>query len=75
VAEPPADDQQPWFEPGLLPALVRLTDRQRTAVVLRHGFGHSFGEISDVMGVSIPTVQKHVDRALVKLRKSLEVGS
>lgn len=75
VADPPDDFQQPWFEPGLLPALARLSDRQRTAVVLRHGFGHTFGEISEVMGVSIPTVQKHIDRALAKLRRSLEVGS
>ena len=57
-----------------MPALNRLSDRQRTAVILRHGFGHSYSEISDVMGVSIPTVQTHVDRALIKLRKALEVA-
>jgi RNA polymerase sigma-70 factor (ECF subfamily) len=75
VADPPEQDQQPWFEPLLLPALARLSDRQRTAVVLRHGFGYTYLEISEVMGVSIPTVQKHIDRALAKLRRSLEVGS
>lgn len=68
------EDQQPWFEPALVPALNRLSDRQRTAVILRHGFGHTYSEISDVMGVSIPTVQTHVDRALVKLRKAMEVA-
>jgi RNA polymerase sigma factor (sigma-70 family) len=75
VADPSEQDQQPWFEPVLLPALARLSDRQRTAVVLRHGFGYTYPEISEVMGVSIPTVQKHIDRALAKLRRSLEVGS
>ncbi len=75
VADPPDDVSQPWFEPGLLPALSRLSDRQRTAVVLRHGFGHTYTEISEVLGVSIPTVQKHIDRALKKLRRSLEVES
>lgn len=74
-AGPLAEEPQPWFEPGLLPALAGLSDRQRTAVVLRHGFGHTFSEISEVMGVSVPTVQKHVDRALVRLRRDLEVGS
>lgn len=74
IADPPTEYSQPWFEPGLEPALSRLSDRQRTAVVLRHGFGHTFAEIAEVMGVSIPTVQKHIDRALSKLRRSLEVG-
>ncbi len=73
VADPQYDEPQPWFEPALIPALAGLSDRQRTAVVLRHGFGHSYREISEVMGVSVATVQKHIDRALTKLRRTLEV--
>ena len=74
VADPRVDSSLPWFEPALVPELRRLSDRQRTAVVLRHSFGCTYDEISRVMGVSIPTVQKHVERALAKLRRSLEVA-
>ena len=69
---PVVDD--PWVEPRLEHVLGRLSDRQRIAVVLRHSFGYTLGEIADVMGVSISSVQKHVDRGLVKLRKGLEVS-
>jgi RNA polymerase sigma-70 factor (ECF subfamily) len=64
----------PWVEPELEPALRRLSDRQRLAVVLRHSFGYSYDEIAQVMGVSISTVQKHIERALAKLRRRLEVA-
>jgi len=74
VADPPVDVSLPWVEPGLVLELRRLSDRQRTAVVLRHSFGCTYDEISSVMGVSIPTVQKHVERALAKLRHTLEVA-
>ncbi|MGI9529531.1 MAG: RNA polymerase sigma factor [Acidimicrobiia bacterium] len=65
---------EPWVEPSLEPALDRLSDRQRTAVVLRHSFGYTLGDIAAVMGVSVSSVQKHVDRGLAKLRKGLEVS-
>jgi DNA-directed RNA polymerase specialized sigma24 family protein len=73
-ADPPVDASLPWVEPGLMRQLRRLSDRQRTAVVLRHSFGCTYDEISRAMGVSIPTVQKHVERALAKLRHTLEVA-
>ena len=57
-----------------MPELRRLSDRQRTAVVLRHSFGCTYEEISRVMGVTVPTVQKHVERALARLRRTLEVA-
>lgn len=65
----------PWVEPGLAAGLKNLSNNQRTAVVLRHSFGYSHAEIAQVMGVSVPTVQKHVERALAKLRRRLEVTS
>ena len=74
VADPPGEESLPWVEPELAPALRRLSERQRTAVILRHSFGCTYDEISQVMGVSIPTVQKHVERALAKLRRRLEVA-
>jgi RNA polymerase sigma factor (sigma-70 family) len=74
VGDPPGESSLPWIEPALEPALRRLSDRQRTAVVLKQSFGCTYDEISQVMGVSIPTVQKHIERALVKLRRRLEVA-
>lgn len=65
----------PWVEPGLGPALDRLSQRQRVAVMLRHSFGYTLDETAGVMGISISSVQKHVERGLAKLRRSLEVSS
>ena len=73
VADPPGDTSPPWVEPELETGLRRLSERQRTAVILRHSFGCTHREISEVMGVSIPTVQKHIERALGTLRRRLEV--
>ena len=74
VAFPPVDtDQWPWVEPALPTALARLSGKQRSAVLLVHSFGWTFPEAADLMGVGVSTVQKHVDRALTKLRDSLEV--
>ena len=73
VADPAPESHDPWVEPNLEPLLDGLSDRQRTAVVLRHSFGYTLGEIADVMGISVSSVQKHVDRGLARLRKGLEV--
>jgi DNA-directed RNA polymerase specialized sigma24 family protein len=70
--EPGTSAREPWVEPDLRRILNRLTERQRTAVVLRHGFGYTFEEIAQVMGISVSSVQKHVDRSLAKLRRGLE---
>ncbi len=72
--ELPDASSLPWIEPKLEPALMRLSGRQRLAVVLRNSFGYTYDEIADLMGVSITTVQKHNERALVKLRRRLEVS-
>ena len=76
---PDSDDplpavRDPWVEPRLERVLQRLPKRQRTAVVLRYSFGYTLGEIADAMGISVSSVQKHVERGLVKLRKGLEVS-
>ena len=70
--DPPTD--QPWVEPALPRALERLSKRQRTAVLLVKGYGCTFHEVADILGVSPNTVHKHVDRALIKLRNDLQVG-
>lgn len=67
---PPA----PWVEPVLPGALRRLSERQRAAVVLVHGYGWTLEEAGRVLGIGRSTVQRHVERALAKLRKALEVS-
>lgn len=63
----------PDVEPGLPAALRNLTDRQRTAVMLIHGYGFTLQEVSDLLGVNRSTVQRHLDRGIAGLRKALEV--
>jgi DNA-directed RNA polymerase specialized sigma24 family protein len=68
-------DEWPWVEPGLPTALAALTVAQRQAVVLIEGYGLSYTETADLLGVSRRTVQTHVRRALARLRSDLGVGS
>ncbi|MGN6696164.1 MAG: RNA polymerase sigma factor, partial [Aquihabitans sp.] len=70
-AIPPPD--APGFEPGLVPALARLTVRQRTAVVLVHGCGWTHQEVADALELSRSSVGTHVDRAMAQLRTELGV--
>lgn len=63
----------PEFEPGLPAALAALTDRQRVAVLLIHSFEWSFSEVADHLGISKSSVQRHVERGMSALRKSLGV--
>jgi DNA-directed RNA polymerase specialized sigma24 family protein len=71
----PAEQTEPWFEPGLARGLATLTGRQRTAVVLVHGFGWTLREVADVSGLRPTSVQNHLERGMAKLRASLEVPS
>ena len=63
----------PWVEPGLPLALAQLSERQRVAVYLVHGQEWSTREVSEFLGVSKTTVQKHVERGMKKLRRRLDV--
>ena len=72
LPEPPRSDP-PWVEPALPAALNRLSRNQRTAVLLIKGYGLGYREAAELLGMGISTVQKHVDRALRKLRTELEV--
>jgi DNA-directed RNA polymerase specialized sigma24 family protein len=71
---PPPAGGEPWVEPGLPKALAALTQHQRVAVVLCHGFEWTHREVADLLGVSPSTVQNHVERGLTKLRRDLEVN-
>jgi RNA polymerase sigma-70 factor (ECF subfamily) len=67
--------EMPWIEPGLPAALAALTTKQRVAVLLVHAFGWTYAETARVTGVSISTVEKHIERGLKKLRARLGGGS
>ncbi len=66
---------EPWFEPALEPALLALSEQQRVAVVLCHGFGWTHREVAGLLEVSTSSVQTHVERGLAHLRRALEVDS
>ncbi len=68
---PPSDDG--LYEPGLVPALARLTDRQRTVVVLVHGCGWTHREVADALELSRSSVGTHVERAMAQLRTEMGV--
>ena len=59
------------LEPGLGEALATLSVRQRTAVVLVHGFGWTLREVADHTGTRVTTVQNHLERGLTKLRRQI----
>lgn len=63
----------PHVEPELPAAVARLSERQRVAVVLVHGFGWTRPEVADLLGISVSAVNAHVARALAKLRFALGV--
>ena len=73
LLEPVDVQRSPWIEPGLPAALERLSSKQRTVVMLVHGFGWSLAEVAGVLGVSKGTVQAHERRALGRLRRELGV--
>jgi RNA polymerase sigma factor (sigma-70 family) len=68
-----AEATDPMVEPGLEQALARLTDSQRTAVVLIHGFEWTYQEVAVHLGISIGSVQTHLKRGMAKLRSDLRV--
>lgn len=68
----PESEPRP-FEPGLAPALAALSEGQRVAVVLVYGFEWTLSEVAEFTGVTISTVQTHLERGLRHLRTALEV--
>ena len=68
-------DSSPWVEPGLPAGLAGLSEKQRTAVWLVHGFEWTLEETAFLLDVSISTVRNHLARGEKKLRKSLGVSA
>jgi len=75
VLPPIPDTRMPWIEPELPAAVAGLPERQRVAVMLVHCFEWTMSEVAEVMEVSKPTVQKHVERGMRKLRKQIGVSN
>ncbi len=67
------DSSDPWFDPGLAPALGSLTEHQRVAVVLVNGFDWKLREVAELLNVGVSTVQSHLERGMRSLRDALEV--
>ncbi len=73
VFPPIPEDRTPWFEPGLPAALAGLAEKERTVVLLLHGYGWHMSEVAETLGVSKSTVQTHAERGMRKLRRKLGV--
>jgi len=73
VFPPIPEDRTPWFEPGLPAALAGLPEKERTVVLLLHGYGWHMTEVADTLGVAKSTVQTHDERGMRKLRHTLGV--
>ena len=71
----PPTDAEVLVEPNLLPALASLPERQRVSIILVHAEGWTLREVAELLGLSIPTVQKHVDRGMSALRRTLRINT
>jgi DNA-directed RNA polymerase specialized sigma24 family protein len=58
--------------PELAPALGRLSEQQRAAVVLVHGYALSQREAADTLGIAVSTLREHLDRGMSRLREELK---
>jgi RNA polymerase sigma-70 factor (ECF subfamily) len=61
------------FEPGLVDALRSLSEHQRVAVVLVHGYDWTYREVGELLDVSVSTVRNHLRRGLDHLQQALGV--
>ena len=66
-------ERSPWVEPGLSAAVADLPARQRTVVLLLHGYEWTQSEVAEVLGISRASVQRHGDRGMARLRRKLGV--
>ncbi len=62
------------FEPGLLPALERLSEHQRVVVVLTCAYRWHQAEVAELLSISPSSVRTHLARALDKLADELKVS-
>jgi DNA-directed RNA polymerase specialized sigma24 family protein len=70
---PAPDSIEHDIEPGLPGALAMLSERQRVALLLIHGWDYAAQDVAELLGVSTSTVRNHAARGMRKLRKHLGV--
>lgn len=70
---PPLASGDHRFEPGLADALHDLTEHQRVAVLLVHGYDWTYAEVGEILAVSVSTVRNHLRRGLEHLQRALGV--
>jgi RNA polymerase sigma-70 factor (ECF subfamily) len=63
----------PVSSPRLDVALTRLSDRQRTVVILVHAHGWTYAEVADAMGMSVAAVRNRLHRGMKQLRVEMKV--
>jgi len=56
----------------LVTALAKLSEKQRSAVVLHHAIGYPASEIARIIGTTTPAVHVHLSRGRKRLRELLE---
>jgi RNA polymerase sigma-70 factor (ECF subfamily) len=59
------------WDPTLGAALSRLSERQRTVIVLHYGHGYTLDEIAAILECRGGSVRGHLSRELANLRRSL----
>ncbi len=64
----------PDFEPGLVPALEQLSDKQRVCVLLVHAHGWSQADAAELLDIRPATVRTHIERGLARLQELLKVS-
>lgn len=69
-SSPSAGD--PEIAPELQPALARLSEQQRAAVVLVHGYAMSQRHAAEVLRISVSTLREHLARGMERLRIDLK---
>ena len=63
--------RMPDVEPRLPEALARLSERQRTVVLLVHCFQWTQSEVGALLGLSKTSVQNHLERGMAGLRRDI----
>lgn len=64
--------EMPEVTPELIPALGRLSEQQRAAVVLVSAYGVPQRQAAEVLNISISTLREHLARGMQRLRAELE---
>jgi RNA polymerase sigma-70 factor (ECF subfamily) len=62
----------PSVSPELIEALAELSAQQRLIVLLVYAFGWTIREVAALLEIAPSTVQTHAERALARLRHTLE---